>query len=75
MPKLLIISGEEAIKRFQKMGYEIIRQRGSHVRMHHKSNRSKIPLAIPLHKQLGRGLLRKLIRDADITVEEFNKLK
>lgn len=75
MPKLLIISGEEAIERFQEIGYEIIRQRGSHVRMYHKINRSKTPLSIPVHKQLGRGLLRKLIRDADITVEEFNKLK
>jgi predicted RNA binding protein YcfA (HicA-like mRNA interferase family) len=74
MPKLPVISGSQAIKCFEKIGYQVIRQRGSHVRMHHKSDSSKHPLTIPLHKTLGKGLLRKLLRDADLAIEELLKL-
>jgi predicted RNA binding protein YcfA (HicA-like mRNA interferase family) len=71
MPKLPVISGSQAIKCFEKIGYQVIRQKGSHVRMHHKSDRTKQPLTIPRHKALGIGLLRKLLRDAQLTIEEF----
>lgn len=74
MPKLPVISGNRAIKCFEKMGYQVIRQRGSHVRMCHKSNSTKQPLTIPRHKTLGKGLIRKLLRDAELTIEEFSKL-
>ncbi len=74
MPKLPTISGHEAIKCFEKLGYEIVRQRGSHVRMRHKSNTSKKPLTIPLHKSIGKGLLRKLIRDAEISADKLLEL-
>jgi len=74
MPKLPVISGSRAIKCFEKMGYQVVRQRGSHVRMHHKSDSTKQPLTIPRHKTLGKGLLRKLLRDAQITTEELLEL-
>jgi predicted RNA binding protein YcfA (HicA-like mRNA interferase family) len=72
--KLPVVSGEEAIKAFEKLGYVMIRQTGSHVRMKHQSDGSKTPLTIPNHKVIGKGLLRKLLRDAEITVEEFYNL-
>jgi len=71
--KLPSISGKTAVKAFEKMGYRIIRTRGSHFRLHH-INSKKNPLTIPNHKTLGRGLLRKLIRDAEITIEDFTEL-
>lgn len=71
MPKLPSLSGDEVIKCFEKLGYHIIRQRGSHVRLRHKVDKSKKPLTIPKHKTLGKGLLRKLIRDAEITVDNL----
>ena len=70
MSKLPVISGETAIKAFEKMGYRIARTRGSHFRLYHIDPK-KNPLTIPNHKVLGRGLLRRLIRDAEVTVEEF----
>ena len=73
MPKLPSISGKQAIKAFEKIGYYITRTRGSHFRLHHFDPR-RSPLTVPNHKTLGRGLLRKLIRDAEITIEEFTKL-
>ncbi len=44
------------------------------MRRHHKFDKSKKPLTIPRHKLLGKGLLRKLIRDADISIEELLNL-
>lgn len=69
MPKLPILSGDQAVRGFEKLGYQVVRQHGSHIRMHHKFDKSKKPLTIPRHKTLGKGLLRKLIRDADIVIE------
>ena len=74
MPKLPFISAKEAIKVFEKIGYQIIRQKGSHIRMCHKTEKNKRPLTIPNHKIIGKGLLRKLLRDAELTVEGLLKL-
>lgn len=74
MPKLPLISGDKAVKCFEKLGYEITRQKGSHIRLHHSSDKNKKPLTIPRHKELGRGLLRKLVRDAEISLEDLIEL-
>ena len=74
MPKLPLISASEAIAAFEKLNYQIVRQKGSHIRARHKTNKNKKPLTIPNHKALGKGLLRKLLRDAEITVDDFLKL-
>ena len=71
MPKLPSISALKAIKCFEKIGYEVVRQKGSHIRLHHPS---KNPLTVPQHKTLGTGLLRKLLRDAELSIEEFSSL-
>jgi len=71
MSKLPLISGKVAIKAFTKLGYRVIRKKGSHFRLQHNN---KKPLTIPEHKTLGRGLLRKILRDAEITIEEFKNL-
>ena len=75
MGKLPSISGRKAAKRLQKIGYRIIRQRGSHMRLIHPSNPARQPLTIPDHNELGRGLLRKLLRDSHLPLDEFLKLK
>jgi predicted RNA binding protein YcfA (HicA-like mRNA interferase family) len=74
MPKLPVISADKAIRCFERVGYQIVRQRGSQIRLHHKFDKDKKPLTIPRHKILGRGLLRKLIRDAEITIEQLMDL-
>jgi predicted RNA binding protein YcfA (HicA-like mRNA interferase family) len=72
--KLPVISGKEAVKAFEKLGYAPVRQKGSHIRMKHLSDASKTLISIPNHKVLGKGLLRKLLRDANITVEQLMKV-
>jgi len=71
MAKLPSVSGKKAIKVFKRIGYQIIRKKGSHFRLHCFN---KEPLTIPDHKVLGKGLLRKLLRDSEISINEFIKL-
>lgn len=66
------ISGKNAVKIFQKFGYIIDHQTGSHLILYHES---KPTLSVPNHKELAPGLLRALIRKAGITVEDFLKYK
>jgi predicted RNA binding protein YcfA (HicA-like mRNA interferase family) len=70
MSRLPRVSGDEAIKVFGRLGYRTVRQQGSHVRMKCEGRQ---PLTIPRHKELKRGTLRALIRDAGFTLEEFTR--
>ena len=72
-PKLPILSGSECIKALEKVGYVVVRQKGSHVRLKDKSNH-RPPVTVPDHKELRSGLLKKILKDADLTVEEFIQL-
>ena len=69
---LRLCSGEEAVKKFRRAGWAVARQRGSHVMMTKPGY--DYTLSIPQHDELGPGLLRKLIRQANLTVEAFNSL-
>jgi predicted RNA binding protein YcfA (HicA-like mRNA interferase family) len=71
--KLPVVSGQEAAQAFRKMGYELDRQRGSHVLLRHRDPPYR-RLSIPQHKELAKGTLRTLIREAGLTVEEFIRL-
>jgi len=70
MPKLPILSGREIIKVLEKIGYRQIRQSGSHIRLAHPLKKS---ITVPNYKVIGRGLLRKILRDGEISLEEFLK--
>jgi predicted RNA binding protein YcfA (HicA-like mRNA interferase family) len=71
MPKVPRIAGEEAVRAFCKAGYCVDRVRGSHHILKHPERTTR--LSIPVHpgRTLGVGLLRRLIKDADLTVDEF----
>jgi len=69
MSKLPVVSGAECVKALGKTGFEVYRQRGSHITMVRKSPPSQT--TIPNHKELDRGTLRAIIRQAGLTVEEF----
>ena len=73
-PRLPVISGEFLLKVLAKIGYSVVRQRGSHLRLKDTTNLFHKPLTVPLHKEIKPGLLRKIIKDADLSVEEFVRL-
>ena len=65
-----VLKGREIIAALSKIGYMETRQKGSHIRLQCKGKKS---ITIPNHI-IGRGLLRKILRDADLTLEEFQEL-
>ncbi len=69
---LKLCSGAEAVRKFQNRGWTVVRQKGSHIMLTKPDYHWT--LSIPQHNELGPGLLRKLLRQAEITSEEFNKL-
>lgn len=69
-----VVSGREAVKCFLRVGYVLVRQRGSHMRLIHPKDANRKPLTVPDHRELGKGLLRKLLRDAQVTVDDFSQL-
>jgi predicted RNA binding protein YcfA (HicA-like mRNA interferase family) len=71
---LPVVSGREAIRVFERLGYTIVRQRGSHVRLRHATDPSRKPLTVPDHRALKPGLLRHLMRDAEVDPEEFRRI-
>jgi predicted RNA binding protein YcfA (HicA-like mRNA interferase family) len=57
---LPVVSGREAIRVFERLGYSVVRQRGSHIRLRHATDPSRKPLTIPDHRTLKPGLLATL---------------
>lgn len=72
MGKFGNISGKDAVRVFQQLGWQKIGQVGSHVVMVKAGMRAN--LSIPQHKELSIGTLRALIRNAGLTVDEFMSL-
>lgn len=72
MSKLPIVSGLKAIKAFSRAGWTVARQTGSHVIM--VKDDSMVTLSVPMHSEIDRGTLRKLIDIAGLTVDDFSEL-
>ena len=68
--RLLPVSGKQMVKVFLRIGFQLERQKGSHIVM----SKGNAILVIPNHKTVAKGTERELIKDAGLTVEEFNKL-
>ena len=73
MTRLPSLTGEQVVKALGKVGFQVFRQKGSHIYLKHPDGRATV---VPTHKgeSVGRGLLRKIIQDADLGREEFLKL-
>lgn len=69
LPELPIVSGRDARRAFERVGWVFRRQNGSHMIL--TKSGSIVSLSIPDHRELAPGTLRKLIRAAGMTVEEF----
>lgn len=69
MPALPVLGSQDVVKAFERLGWEVARQRGSHIIMVKEG--SIATLAVPAHKEVAKGTLRSLIRSAELTVQEF----
>ncbi len=70
---LPIVSGRDAVKAFEKLGYVFDRQNGSHIILRQYTSPFR-RLTIPDHKTIAKGTLRGIIKQAGLTVEEFKSL-
>ncbi|MBI2853167.1 MAG: type II toxin-antitoxin system HicA family toxin [Chloroflexi bacterium] len=74
MPKLRPAKPDEVLGVLEKLGFTFVHGSGSHKVYHHSDGRWT---TVPMHKgkDLGRGLLRKILKDAKVSVDEFEKLR
>jgi predicted RNA binding protein YcfA (HicA-like mRNA interferase family) len=73
MPKLPRISSREAIRALERLGFEQVRQTGSHVVMKKITKEGEIGCVVPVHRELKVGTLNGILKQARVTVEEFVK--
>ena len=71
MPKLRRVSGREAIHVLELLGFEQVRQRGSHVVLKRRMQEKTVGCVVPLHRELAIGTLKGILRQAGVTPEEF----
>ncbi len=73
MSKLPVLSGKQLCKILGKMGYRTDHQTGSHIIIRHEKSPHR-RLTVPHHKEIAKGTLRAIIRQAGLTVGEFKEL-
>ncbi len=74
MPKLRKISGKECIKILcNKFGFQIVRQKGSHIILKRETSEGAIGTVVPNHKEIKIGTLKNVLELAKIDIEEFEK--
>lgn len=72
MPKLPVVSGKDLIKAFQQIGFIVVSQKGSHIKMRHTDGRI---VTVPNHKTIKKGTLKKgILNPLSISVEQLIKL-
>lgn len=71
--RLRPVSAEKVVKALNKIGFQPVRQKGSHLFMRHPDGRSTV---IPIHpgEELGRGILKEILSDVGMSKEEFLEL-
>lgn len=74
MKKLPRLSGREVITVLSRTGYKITRQKGSHIILIKETEKGRKAVVVPNHKEVDKGTLLEIIRQAGLTREEFVKL-
>jgi len=73
-PKLPAVSARKAIKALQRIGYEVVRQKGSHIRLRNYRRPKCRPITVPNYTGLKPGLPLSILHDANLSIEEFSYL-
>ena len=71
MPKLPVLSGKEVIKALSKIGFEHVRTKGSHAILNKQTDKGKVTIPVPLHKELAKGTLKSIMNRAELSLEEL----
>lgn len=71
MPKLRRVSGQEAIRALERLGFVRVRMRGSHVVLRKETPGGAIGCVVPLHRELAIGTLSGILKQARVTPDDF----
>ncbi len=71
MAKVPLVSGQEAVKALQKLGFVIDRQKGSHLILKKQSPDGTLGCVIPMHREIAAGTLRSALKMAQVEIETF----
>ena len=71
MPRLPRVSGQQAIRVLEQIGFERVRQRGSHVVLRRTTPDGDVGCVVPLHRELAVGTLAGILKQAKVTTQEF----
>ena len=71
MARLRRVSGKATIRTLEKMGFERLRQKGSHVILKKLTPDGAVGCVVPLHKELAVGTLRGILKQAGVSPDEF----
>jgi predicted RNA binding protein YcfA (HicA-like mRNA interferase family) len=71
MAKLRRVSGDQTVEALRKLGFEQVRQRGSHVVMKKQLPEDAIGCVVPMHKELAVGTLSSILRQAKVSADQF----
>lgn len=76
MPKSFrSVSGEKMVKALQKARFLKVSQKGSHIKLKRKTKNETTIVIVPNHKELTPGTFRNIIKTANLTLEDFDRLK
>lgn len=70
VPELPVISGQKTIKILVKLGFVVVRQKGSHVFL----QRGNDTVTVPLHNPLKKGTLKSILKQANVDLDEFIRI-
>ncbi|NJL55207.1 type II toxin-antitoxin system HicA family toxin [bacterium] len=71
MPQMLRISSRETIQALERLGFEQVRQTGSHVILKRETEEGVIGCVVPVHRELKVGTLSSILKQAQVTLDEF----
>jgi len=74
MSKLPQVSAKEILKVLYKLDFRIVTQKGSHIKLLRFTAVGKQKVMVPNHKEIRKGTLRNILREIDLSTDEFIKL-
>ena len=74
MAKLPVVSAKELIRALEKEGFQVLRQKGSHVVLQKRTSTEIITTVVPHHDEIAKGTLRSILRKTKLTPDQLAKL-
>jgi predicted RNA binding protein YcfA (HicA-like mRNA interferase family) len=74
MTRVPSLSFDQVIRGLQKDGWVVVRQKGSHIRLHKHTAVETLKLTVPAHRPIKKSTLSHILKQARLTVDEFDRL-